>query len=88
MSLFGDAEIVLLCNVANSPFAWMPRVVRKTYCAQCRRTRSKAAGKWNFLGSGFCICASCFLLTPLRELVTDARAIQDYYWHRTGENQK
>jgi len=82
--LFGDAEIVLICNVANSPFAWMPRLAGKPTALNVDGLDRKRR-KWNFLGQWFLhLCELLSTYTPTR-VVTDARAIQDYYWQRYGK---
>src|ERR1700730_8500884 len=82
--LFGDAEVVLICNVANSPFAWMPRVVGKPSALNVDGL-DRNRRKWNFLGQWFLhLCELLSTCTPTR-VVTDARAIQDYYWQRYGK---
>lgn len=76
--IFTDAEVLLICNVANSPFAWIPRMVGKPAALNVDGLDRKRR-KWNFLGQWFlhfCELASAY--TPTR-LVTDARAIQEYY---------
>jgi glycosyltransferase involved in cell wall biosynthesis len=82
--LFGDAEVVLICNVANSLFAWMPRVAGKPTALNVDGLDRKRR-KWNFLGQSFLhLCELLSTYTPTR-VVTDARAIQDYYWQRYGK---
>src|ERR1700716_2880358 len=82
--VFGDAEVVLICNVANSPFAWMPRVAGKPTALNVDGLDRKRR-KWNFLGQWFLhFCELLSTFTPKR-VVTDARAIQDYYWQRYGK---
>jgi len=79
--IFTDAEVVLICNVANSPFAWIPRLVGKPTALNVDGLDRKRR-KWNFLGQCFLhFCEILSALTPTR-IVTDARAIQDYYWQR------
>jgi glycosyltransferase involved in cell wall biosynthesis len=79
--LFGDAEVVLICNVANSPFAWMPRAAGKPTALNVDGLDRKRR-KWNFLGQWFLhFCELLSTHAPTR-VVTDARAIQDYYWQR------
>jgi len=82
--LFSDAETLLICNVANSPLAWIPRLFGKPTALNVdgldRRRR-----KWNFLGKSFLhLCEVLAVFTPSR-LVTDARTIQDYYWKKYGK---
>jgi glycosyltransferase involved in cell wall biosynthesis len=75
---FTDNDVVLLCNVANSPFAYIPRVFGKAVVLNVDgldRNREKWAG----LGAQvlhFCEWMSSFSAS---QLVTDARAIHDYY---------
>lgn len=79
--IFTDAEVVLICNVANSPFAWIPRLVGKPTALNVDGLDRKRR-KWNFLGRSFLhFCEVLSASTPTR-LVTDARAIQAYYWRR------
>lgn len=79
--IFTDAEVVLICNVANSPFAWIPRLVGKPTALNVDGLDRKRR-KWNFLGRSFLhFCEVLSAFTPTR-LVTDAQAIQTYYWRR------
>jgi glycosyltransferase involved in cell wall biosynthesis len=75
---FSDYDVVLLCNVANSPFAWFPRLFGKPVVLNVDGL-DRQRGKWNALGQAalhFCEWLSVF--TPTR-VVTDAKTIQDYY---------
>src|SRR5260370_1096279 len=82
--LFSDAEVVLICNVANSSFAWMPRAAGKPTALNVDGLDRKRR-KWNFLGQWFLhFCELLSTHTPTR-VVTDARAIQDYYCQRYGK---
>jgi glycosyltransferase involved in cell wall biosynthesis len=79
--IFTDADVVLMCNVANSPFAWIPRVVGKPVALNVDGL-DRQRRKWNFLGQWFLhFCEVLSAYTPTR-VVTDARTIQDYYWRR------
>src|SRR5947209_7806874 len=79
--IFTDAEVILLCNVANSPFAWIPRLAGQPVALNVDGLDRKRR-KWNFLGQWFLhFCEVLSAYTPTR-VVTDARAIQDYYWQR------
>ncbi len=78
---FSDYDVVLLCNVANSPFAWFPRVFGKPVVLNVDGL-DRERGKWNALGRAvlhFCEWLSVF--APTR-VVTDAKSIQDYYQTR------
>lgn len=82
--IFTDAQVVLFCNVANSPLAWIPRLFGKPTVLNVdgldRRRR-----KWNFLGRAFLgFCEVLATVTPSR-IITDARLIQEYYRRRFGK---
>ncbi len=79
--IFTDADVVLICNVANSPFAWLPRVFGKPTALNVDGLDRKRR-KWNLIGQTF--LHFCELLSPYTPstLVTDARAVQDYYRQR------
>jgi len=75
---FSDNDVVLLCNVANSPFAYIPRLFRKPVALNVDGLDRKRE-KWAGLGAQvlhFCEWMSSF---SSNQLVTDARAIHDYY---------
>ncbi len=77
--LFTDADVVLICNVANSPLAWIPRLFGKPTVLNVDGLDRKRR-KWNFLARSFLhFCEFLAALTPTR-IVTDAQLIQDYYW--------
>jgi glycosyltransferase involved in cell wall biosynthesis len=82
--VFTDADLVLMVNAANSPFAWLPRLAGKPVVLNVDgldRTRKK----WGWLASSVLyICELISLFTPTR-VVTDARAIQEYYQRRYGK---
>jgi len=79
--LFTDADLVLVCNVANSPLAWIPRLVGKPTILNVDGLDRKRK-KWNWLGHlVLFLCEMVAVVTPTR-LVTDARVIQTYYWRR------
>ena len=82
--LFQDAEVVLICNAANSLFSLVPRLAGKKTAVNVdglERQRSK----WNALGRGW-YCISEWLSTFLpNAIVSDARVIRDYYRERYGK---
>lgn len=79
--MFTDVEAILICNVASSPFAWMPRVVGKPTALNVDGLDRKRR-KWNFIGQSFLhFCELLSPFTPTR-LVTDARAVQEYFRRR------
>ena len=79
-----DNDIVLTCNVANSPFVWIPRLFGKPVVLNVDGL-DRRRGKWNAFGQAvlhFCEWMSTF--TPTR-VVTDAKPIQEYYRSRYGK---
>lgn len=80
---FSDCDAVLLCNVANSPFAWLPRVFGRPVVLNVDGL-DRRRGKWNALGQvALHICEWLSTFTPSR-VVTDAKTIHDYYRQRYG----
>jgi len=76
---FTNADVVLICNVANGPIAWIPRLFGKPTVLNVDGLDRKRK-KWNLLGRSalhFCELLSAF--TPSR-IVTDAKLMQEYYW--------
>jgi glycosyltransferase involved in cell wall biosynthesis len=80
---FTDNDVVLLCNVANAPFAYIPRLFGKPVVLNVDGLDRKRE-KWAGLGAHvlhFCEWMSSF---SSNQLVTDARAIHDYYLAKYG----
>jgi glycosyltransferase involved in cell wall biosynthesis len=81
--LFTDTDVILMCNVASSPFACLPRFVGKPTALNVDGLDRKRR-KWNLLGQIFLhFCEVLSTVTPTR-LITDARAVQAYYKKRYG----
>lgn len=79
--IFTDADVVLICNVANSPLAWIPRLAGKPTVLNVDGLDRKRR-KWNFVARSFLhMCEFFAAVTPTR-IVTDAQFIQEYYWRR------
>jgi glycosyltransferase involved in cell wall biosynthesis len=77
---FTSADVVLICNVANGPIAWIPRLVGKPTVLNVDGLDRKRK-KWNLLGrSCLYICELFSAFTPTR-VVTDSQIMRDYYWH-------
>jgi glycosyltransferase involved in cell wall biosynthesis len=79
--IFADVEVILICNVASSPFVWIPRLAGKPTALNVDGLDRKRR-KWNFVGQWFlhwCEFLSSF--TPTR-VVTDALTVQAYYRNR------
>jgi len=82
---FTDADVVLICNVANGPVAWIPRGFGKPTVLNVDGLDRKRK-KWNFIGRSvlrFCELLSAF--TPTR-IVTDSRIMREYYWQHYRKN--
>lgn len=78
---FSGNDVVLLCNVANSPFAWFPRVFGTPVVLNVDGL-DRRRGKWNALGrAALHVCEWISTFTPTR-VVTDAESIRDYYRDR------
>jgi glycosyltransferase involved in cell wall biosynthesis len=82
--MFQGVEVALICNSANSIFSFIPRLAgQKTVVNVDGLERRRE--KWNALGRGY-LHLSEWLSTFLpNAMVTDARAIQEYYWTRYGK---
>jgi glycosyltransferase involved in cell wall biosynthesis len=81
---FTDAEVVLICNVGNSPVAWIPRLFGKPVVLNVDGL-DRQRRKWGFFASTFLhLCEMLSVVTPSR-VVTDSRSIQDYYRSRYGK---
>src|SRR5438105_8507811 len=75
---FREADLVLLCNVGNSPLAWVPRFFGKPTILNVDGLDRKRK-KWNWFARAFLLmCERMAVDTPTR-IVTDASAIRDYY---------
>jgi glycosyltransferase involved in cell wall biosynthesis len=75
---FTDADIILCCNVANSPWVWIPRLFGKPVALNVDGLDRKRR-KWNVIGRSFLhFCEMLSTVTPTR-IVTDARLVRDYF---------
>jgi len=78
---FTPAEVVFICNVANGPIAWLPRLFGKATVLNVDGLDRKRK-KWNLIGRGsLYFCELLSAITPTR-IVTDSRIMQEYYWRR------
>ena len=78
-----DVDVALICNVANSPFAWIPRCFGIATVLNVDGLDRKRR-KWNLLGRSFLyVCELLALFTPSR-LLTDSFFIQRYFSDRYG----
>ncbi len=82
--LFRDIDVVLICNSANSIFSFLPRLAGKKTIVNVDGLE-RHRDKWNAVGKAYLLLSewlSTFLPTAI---VTDAKAIQDYYRSRYGK---
>lgn len=78
---FSDADVVLMVNVANSIYAWMPRLAGKPTILNVDGLDRKRE-KWGAIARAFLLfCEAVAVLTPTR-VVTDALTIQRYFRQR------
>jgi glycosyltransferase involved in cell wall biosynthesis len=83
--IFTRADVVLICNVGNSPVAWIPRLFGKPVVLNVDGL-DRLRRKWGFFARSYIhFCEMLSIITPSR-LVTDARAVQDYYRSRYGKS--
>ncbi len=75
---FSKNDIVLLCNVANSPFAYIPRLFGKPVVLNVDGLDRKRE-KWAGLGAQVLHLCEWMSSFSASQLVTDAKAIHDYY---------
>jgi len=82
---FAPVDVILFCNVANSPFVWIPRLTGKPTVLNVDGLDRKRK-KWNALGQAFLLlCEMISVVTPTR-LLTDSLAIQGYYKQHYGRS--
>jgi glycosyltransferase involved in cell wall biosynthesis len=82
---FSHHDAVLICNVANSPFAWFPRLSGKPVVLNVDGL-DRRRGKWNAFGqAALHVCEWLSTFTP-SHIVTDAKIIQAYYRERYGKD--
>jgi len=76
---FSDADVVLICNVANGPLAWIPRLFGKPTVLNVDGFDRKRK-KWGLAGRvSLYVCELLSAITPTRVL-TDSRIMETYYW--------
>lgn len=76
-------DAVLICNAANSIFAWIPRLFGAAVAVNVDGLE-RLRGKWNRLGRAYYLLSE-YLATRLpNAMVTDARVIERYYRERYG----
>lgn len=79
--LFRKFDVVLICNAANSLFSFLPRLTGKKVLVNVDGIERKRK-KWNRLGKLYYLLSEWLSTFLPNGIVTDAKAIQDYYWKR------
>ncbi|MBF8305277.1 MAG: hypothetical protein HW398_465 [Acidobacteria bacterium] len=79
--LVQDVEVVLICNAANAVFSFVPRLAGMKTVVNVDGLERKRQ-KWNALGKAYYLLSERLSTFLPNAIVTDARAIQDYYWKR------
>ena len=82
-ALFRQFDLILICNAANSIYAWIPRVIGIPVAVNVDGIE-RMRRKWNWLGRMFYhLCEYLSTCFP-NAIVTDARVIERYYRERYG----
>jgi len=83
--IFTRADVVLMCNVANSPVAWIPRPFGKPVVLNVDGL-DRQRKKWGPLARMvLSVCEFFSVFTPSR-VVTDSLTMQQYYRTRHGKS--
>ena len=82
--LVRDAEVILICNAANAIFSFLPRLAGMKTVVNVDGLERKRQ-KWNALGKAYYLLSEWLSTFLPNAIVTDARAIQDYYQKRYGK---
>ena len=71
-------DAMLICNAANSIFAWVPRIFGTRVIVNVDGIE-RLRRKWNWLGRGYYRLSEYLSTVFADEIVTDARCIEQYY---------
>lgn len=82
-SIFNHYDLILICNAANSIYAWIPRLFGTPVAVNVDGIERKRQ-KWNWAGRMY-YRLSEYLSTRFPDIIiTDARVIERYYRERYG----
>jgi len=84
-ALFRGYDVVLICNAANSIFAFMPRLFGTPTLVNVDGLERKRK-KWNWFGRTYYLISEWLSTFMPTGIVTDAQVIQDYYATRYGKD--
>lgn len=79
--IFAKYDVVLLCNAANSPFAWIARIRGLPVAINVDGIERKRS-KWNSLGKLWYRLGEVSSVLFASKVVSDAQVIADYYRQR------
>jgi len=82
-ALFRRFDAILICNAANSVYAWIPRVFGVPVAVNVDGIE-RLRHKWNLLGKAYYLLSEYFSVWFATAIVTDARVIERYYQKRYG----
>lgn len=71
-------DVVLVCNAANSPFVWIPRLRGTPVVVNVDGIERKRA-KWNILGKCWYFFGELSSVLFANQLISDANVIREYY---------
>lgn len=80
-ALFRRYDVVLMCNLANAPFALIPRLRGQRVALNVDGVERKRT-KWNRLGKFYLLVAESIAVRTPNEVVTDAAVMEEYYAER------
>ena len=80
----GGYDVILICNAANSVFAFIPRLFGTPTLVNVDGLERKRK-KWNWLGQKYYLVSEWLSTFLPSAIVTDAQVIQDYYATRYGK---
>lgn len=82
-ALSGGFDLILICNAANTPFAWIPRLFGTAVAVNVDGIE-RLRRKWNRIGRAYYLLCERLALWCPNAIVTDAETIQRYYRDRYG----
>ena len=80
-----DFDVILLCNAANSPFAWLARLAKVPIAINVDGIERNRA-KWNLLGRLWYSLGERCSIWFANRVVADAQVISDYYLKKYKKN--
>lgn len=75
---FNPVDVVLLCNAANSPFIWLPRLRGIPVAVNVDGIERKRA-KWSSIGKLWYRLGELSSVMMANKVISDAEVIRDYY---------